>query len=130
MNPAKKSVVPLFCVCCLAAALLAGCGRPGGDASASTVQGAAQPAGSSAQSSADVPLPTIEGKVDGLSQEDVAAVDQVLNDWVAAQGAHEKGSSLNEDMSIAECKILRWGSEADGAAYEAWTEGDILYPER
>lgn len=57
-----------------------------------------------------VPEPTeITGKM-ALPEEDIAAVDAWLKDWVQIQGKHAEGSTLNDNMTILESKTGVMGS--------------------
>ncbi len=45
----------------------------------------------------------------GFTEEDIAAVDAWLKDWVQIQGKHAEGSTLNDNMTILESKIAHYG---------------------
>ncbi len=86
---------------------------------------------SSAAEQTVVPEPTeITGKM-AFPEEDIAAVDAWLKDWVQIQGKHAEGSTLNDNMTILESKIRRYGQsdvEADLYYQVRCAEDDKVYP--
>ena len=122
-----------FLLCSAVLLCLTGCAQEqSGTASSVSASGAAYSvSASSAAEQTVVPEPTeITGKM-ALPEEDIAAVDAWLKDWVQIQGKHAEGSTLNDNMTILESKIARYGqSDVEANLYYQvrCAEDDKVYP--
>ncbi|MBS7224746.1 MAG: hypothetical protein KH050_05330 [Clostridiaceae bacterium] len=113
-----------FLLCSAVLLCLTGCAQEQSSAASSV-------SASSAAEQTVVPEPTeITGKM-AFPEEDIAAVDAWLKDWVQIQGKHAEGSTLNDNMTILESKIAHYGqSDVEANLYYQvrCAEDDKVYP--